>query len=127
MPDVRSTAITDPVMLIRINESYRDGMSAQALYEATRGVWVVGSRRESVKFACAVFDGVILEVFAIDAWHQAGTTPYSTRDASKFRPTGRWEFTGRVAPDSVRDQYNGRRVDAYFSKGNQNPIRYVNA
>lgn len=38
--------ITDPSILIRINRLYRPAMNANALYEATRGSWRVGERRE---------------------------------------------------------------------------------
>ena len=40
-------------------------MLANALYEATRGVWKVGERREYAHLALAVFEGVVREVYAI--------------------------------------------------------------
>src|SRR4051812_42705703 len=89
-----SVGIVDPVLLIRINQLFRPGMSAHALYEATRGVWKVGLRREGVKYALAIFDGVVREVYSIDKWHEAGSTQYSTRAAADVVVEGRWEFTG---------------------------------
>ena len=72
--------IIDPVILIRINKTYRNDMSAHALYEATRGVWVVGPRRENAKLALAVFNGMVREVYEIREWQPAGTTAYTTRN-----------------------------------------------
>jgi serine/threonine protein kinase len=72
----RAVRITEPALLIRINRLYREGMSAEALYDSTRGVWRVGTRREGAKYAMAVYGGVVREVYEIDRWHPAGTTPY---------------------------------------------------
>lgn len=117
--------ISEPSLLIRINRTYRDGMSETALYEATRGVWVLGPRRELARWAFAVAHGEIKAVFEIDAWHPAGTTPYSTRSAADVRRPGRWEFCGRPAPPVMRDRFLGLSVSHYFSRGNQNPVAYV--
>jgi hypothetical protein len=45
-------------------------------YEATRGVWKVGPRREDVNFALAIYKGVVIEVFEIHDWHPAGSTTF---------------------------------------------------
>ncbi len=34
--------ISEPVILITVNRYYRRGMSAEMLYEITRGNWVIG-------------------------------------------------------------------------------------
>jgi hypothetical protein len=118
--------VADPALLIRINRLYRHGMSGLELYEATRGVWRVGTRREEARYALAVFEGVVREVYLIERWHPAATTAYSTRDSREMSTEGRWEFTGRVAPVEVRDRYFGRSVAAYFRRGQQSPVVYVN-
>lgn len=51
--------IEDPVLPIRINRRFRHDMTAQELYEATRGIWVPGRRREKASYAFAVFEGVV--------------------------------------------------------------------
>lgn len=117
--------ITHKVLLITINQLYHSNMSAQELYEVTRGVWILGERRNRVEYAFAVFRGVVREVYRIHAWHPAGTTTYETRDAGELRDDDRWEFDGEIAAD-VRDQYVGKSVRGYFGKSNQNPARYVN-
>jgi hypothetical protein len=123
----RPVTITDPVLLIRINQLYRPEMSVQALYEATRGVWKLGDRRESVRYALAVFEGVVREVYEIEHWHRAGTTPYETRDHADVDIPGRWEFTGRAAKKLIRERYRFRRVEHYLRRGLRSPIVYANA
>jgi len=115
-----------PSILIRISRLYRDDMSAEELYEATRGVWRVGPRRELAKYALAVHDGIVREVYEIAQWQPAGTTPYLTRNKDKLPVEGRWEFEGSVAPPQIRQAYLGLAVDTYFKRGQQNPITYVN-
>ena len=89
------------------------------LYHATRGIWKLGPRRERAKYALAVFHGLVREVYAIEAWAPAGTTRDDSGRQRKPGPKqrGRWEFTGRVAPPSVRKRYVGRSVAGYFKQG----------
>jgi uncharacterized protein len=119
--------VTDPVLLIRINRLYRHGMSEQELFEVTRGVWKLGERRNGARYALAVFEGVVREVYTIEAWHRAGTLPYATRELEDVLAPGRVEFSGHVAPQPVRDRYLHRSVAAYFKRGQQSPVIYVNA
>ena len=60
------------LFLIRINELYRGGMNETELYDATRGIWKVGEERVKAKYAFAVFEGVIREVYEISQWLHAG-------------------------------------------------------
>jgi hypothetical protein len=83
--------IMEHAILIRINQLYRYGMDADSLYDATRGVWVIGGRepggrRECAKYAFSVFKGVIMEVYKIKQWYPAGTqaTFYKTRSEKKL-------------------------------------------
>ncbi len=122
----KPVTITDPVLLIRINQLHRYGMSPHALYEATRGVWKLGERREKAEYAMAVFEGVVREVYTIDTWHPAGTIPYTTRPSDELKIAGRWEFIGKPAPEPVRSRYLNGSVAAYFKHGQQNPVVYVN-
>jgi hypothetical protein len=127
--------IVDPVLLIRVNRLYRHGMSPGELYDATRSCWKLSRRREKAKYAFAVFEGVVREVYEIDAWHPGLSTP-DLSGVHGHRPPPpplapgaqpkRWEFTGKVAPEPVRTRYRGGSVAAYFPKGSQNAVRYVN-
>lgn len=115
-----------PALLIRINRLYRHNMTPQELYEATRGVWKLGARCMKAQYAFAVFEGLVREVYEIEAWHEAGTTAYATRDASQLKAAGRREFLGRVADAMIRDHYVGHSVAKEFRKGLQSPVVYVN-
>lgn len=118
--------VTVPALLIRINQLYRHNMTAQELYEATRGVWKLGARRMGARYALAIFVRVVRAVYVIDEWHPAGSTPYETRDAHELRSKDRWEFVGYQAPEPVWSQYVDRSVAAYFRRGQQSPVVYVN-
>jgi uncharacterized protein len=124
--------ITERVILIRINQLYRSGMDADSLYDATRGVWVIGPRRERAEYAFAVFKGIVKQVYKIKhPWYLAGTksTFYKTRpDCNDFWESDppRWEFEGEIAESNVCDKYLDRSVKSYLSANSQNPIKYVN-
>lgn len=115
-----------PALLIRINRLYHHNMSEQELYGATRGTWKLGVRRKGAQYAFAVFEGVVRAVYEITGWHPAGTTPYATRDAEEIGRKGRWEFVGQRAPEPIWSQYVDRSVAAYFRRGQQSPVVYVN-
>jgi uncharacterized protein len=121
-----SANIVDPVLLIRVPQAFRPGMSDVALYEATRGVWKVGRRRDNARYALAVIEGMVKDVFDISYWQPALTTPYATRKLDVNLARGRWEFIGKRAADDIRQRYLGKSVAHYLKKGAQNPIAYVN-
>ncbi len=108
-------------LLITINRLYRSNMTSEELYEATRGVWKVGSRRENAEYGMAVYQGIVREVYRIKQWYEAGTLTYNTRSEEEVNVRGRWEFEGEIATD-IRDEYVGNSV----GPGGQNPIRYKN-
>lgn len=68
----------------------------------------------------------VREVYEIDSWHPAATTPYATRDAALLKTAARREFLGRVADATVRNAYVGRSVASQFPQGLQSPVVYVN-
>ena len=125
MPAAPQVEIDEPAILIRIPQLWDPQMSEDELYDATRGHWKVGPRRERVELAFAVAGGVVREVFVINAWHPAGTTP-SLTGIHSHAPVDRWEFVGTLANEAMRSKYIGRSVMGYFTRGNRNPIRYAN-
>lgn len=114
-----------PALLIRINRLFRSDMSSAELYDATRGVWRLGKRRESAQYAMAIYNGLVREVFAIHTWHEAGTTEYRFRKQSELKLKGRCEFTGKLASNEVRQEYFGKSVTHLMSVGAQNPVTYA--
>jgi hypothetical protein len=120
--------IDDPVCLIRINKLFRYGMNAQELYDVTRGIWRMAPARRNPKYALAVYDRVVQEVYSIAAWSKAGTT-YSARfdiaDRLRGKDAERWEFVGTIALQKIRQKYRYMNVSRYLSPNSQNPISYI--
>ena len=117
--------IDDPVLLIRINQNFRHGMSAIELYDNTRGIWKLGERREAARYALAVYRGVVREVFRIESWHPAGSTPYTERDED-LTDSAKWEFVGEVAAEEIRQKYLFKSVKDYFPFGFAGSVKYEN-
>ena len=119
--------VVHAALLIRINRLYRYGMEEAELYEVTRGIWKLGSKRARARYALSVFHGVVRAVFEIESWHPERTTPYHKRIFNDPTPQpGRWEFLGKPAEENVRNQYFGRSVQRYFKPGLRSPVVYVN-
>lgn len=114
----------DDILLVKINNTYRYGMDAFEVYEATRAAWHVNAERaRQVRYAAAVRNGLVLDVYRITAWFPAGSTMLHDRTIDSDGT--RLEFVGIRAEESVRDRYVGSSVSTLFSQGNQNPVRYV--
>ncbi|WP_174616538.1 LEM-3-like GIY-YIG domain-containing protein [Virgibacillus ihumii] len=121
--DREVASIEEPVILIRLNKIFRYDMTDIELYDATRGAWKIGKDREKAKYAFAVFDGIVHEIYNVVSWFKAGSTFNTRADANE---ENRWEFVGKIADDSVRVKYLQKSVEQYLTKGAQNPIKYVN-
>lgn len=122
MLNAKRTEVQHKAILITINRLYRSNMTVQELYEATRGTWRIGQRRNQVDIAMAVYQGIVREVYKVEQWHPAGTIEYQTRNSLELQTDKRWEFEGEKSGEDIRSQYVGFNV----GKSGQNPIRYVN-
>jgi len=120
--------ITDPVILIRINQLYRHGIPSAELYDITRGVWVLSAERASkMKYVFAVYEGVVREVYEPEKWLPALTTQYPNRpDLVPDDANGRIEFVGKTAPEAIRQKYLLGDVTAYTKVSLQAPCFYIN-
>lgn len=116
--------IIEPAILLCINRLYRSGMSGPHLYDITRGVWAArGEQRSRVQLAFAVSHGRVVDVYQIQQWHRAGTTPYASgRQIDLTVHANDWEFTGTSAQPEIRAKYVDQRVPRFWG----NPIRYLN-
>ena len=110
--DAPAITISEPVLLIIINKLYRRGMSETELYEITRSRWKVAPERRKPKYALAVYNGIVRQVYLIDSWSKSVADPK------------RWEFQGTIANDL--QHYVGKSVSSYITVGAQNPIKYLN-
>lgn len=111
------------LVVIKINRTYYDGMSAEALYDYTRGIWKRSIKSVSVAdYALSVVYGIVVEVYKIDHWMPASEAKFTTRKVDPKKAAERIAFTGKVAPDSVRDRYVGKSVAYLFKNGAANPV-----
>lgn len=116
--DAPKIEITEPAILITVNQLFERGIDDERLYEVTRGNWVVGEKRNNAKFAFAVYHGIVRQVYEIQRWFPAT----ARRQEQKTRE--RWRFDGIVAQNL--QHYVGGSVEKYITPGAQNPIRYIN-
>ncbi|MBK7393980.1 MAG: hypothetical protein IPI64_11890 [Chloracidobacterium sp.] len=106
--------ITEPAITVKINQTYREGMSSGELYEISRGIWKIDKRRrDTIRYVLAVADGVVKEVYEAKRWQDAGTDRYQFRVHAPSDLRDRSEFVGEVAPAAVRDKYIGRPFKSY--------------
>lgn len=122
MLKAKSVNVRHKALLFTINKLYRSDMTPEELYEATRGIWRVGRRRENAEYAMAVYQGIVREVYRVHKWHPASSKYRTRSDISEQKLRGRWEFEGKVADEDIRREYLGFSV----GKGGQNPVRYEN-
>ena len=115
-----SLEIIEPAMLIRINELFRDDLSAKELYDATRSCWRVSlDRANNVQYVLSVYKGIVREVYRVNSWTAADPKAHEKNE-------GRFEFIGKIAEDEVRDKYKLYSIKHYFKKGNIAPFMYLN-
>ena len=122
----RRAHIKEPAILIRINKLYRFGMTPVELYDATRSAWKVGPKKDKARYAFAVYEGVVREVYRITGWLRGGTTFAAQNGGRKRRRPDRWEFVGTIAEQRVRGRYIDTFVGDLFPHGAQNPVSYAN-
>ncbi len=115
--------ITDDIVIIKINQSYYEGISAEALYDYTRGIWKRSIKSVSVAdYALSVANSIVIEVYKIDHWMPATETEFKMRKIDPKRASERIAFVGEVAEDSVRERYIGKSVAYLFKNGAANPV-----
>lgn len=108
---------TKKIILIKINQSYDRGMSAEELYEATSGVWKINEttmKNSDFQYYCPVYDNKILEVYKLNDYQVV------SHEGNK-----RIRFNGEKAIDEIRPKLLGRDVKSIHNSSG-NPIRYTN-
>ena len=110
--------IQESVLLITPRKLYERNMSEGELYEITRGNWVVGDRRNKAKYAFALRNGVVLQVYNIDRWFRVKARSLEQKHQN------RWRFEGEIANDMKN--YVGKSVASYITLGSRNPLKYIN-
>lgn len=117
--------VIEPSIFIRINQKFRYSMTEIELYDFTRGQWKINTERANkAKYAFAIYEGIIQEVYTVLFWLEAGKTLNTRNDTDAAND--RFEFIGNIAEPEIRNQYKYKSVEHYFRKGNANPIMYIN-
>ena len=112
------------LVVIKINRTYYDGISAEALYDFTRGIWKRKIESVSVAdYALSVVFGIVVEVYKIDHWMPASETKFTARKVDPKKAAERIAFVGSVAEESVRKRYIGKSVANLYKYGDANPVR----
>lgn len=130
-------AIDQPAILFRMNQLFKESLTSDQLYDATRGIWrVKASRANAAVYGLSVVKGLVREVYQITPGSWTEFNPAKTplqlptragqdiyRDGKYAR--GYWLFEGKVAEPQVRDQYLMKSVRGYFTPGASNIIQYI--
>ena len=115
-----------PTAVIKVNRLYRPGLTAEELSDITRGFWRTAHKKvRKCDIVLYVYQGEVLEVYAVDEWVDGETLRLETNIQNCRRPDS-YGFNGHVAPKAVRDRFLGRSVEKLFKHGDQNPVRAFN-
>lgn len=101
-------------ILITINKLFKNCKTPKDLYNATRSSWRISlSRAKEVKIVCAVYRGIIREVY----------TPRIWQSDPKRMP--RIFFEGKISDHSIRKLYLNKSVKHLIKQGSSNPIKFI--
>lgn len=118
--------IKENIVIIKINKSYREGMSETELYDVTRGCW---KRKiasvEKADYALAVVYGIVKEVYQIDKWFPAENEVRETSPYNEAVDAGRIIFKGRTANEEIRKKYLDHSVAGLFKRGEVAPVKVI--
>lgn len=106
------------VVLIKINQTYKEGMTAEELYQTTSVSWVASFKKtktRDLKYYCAIYQNKIIEVYDF----------LSSKEEMPKRNPSRYILEGKVVTEAVREQLVGIDVST-IHKGSGNPIKYTN-
>ncbi|MEI4769798.1 hypothetical protein WAX74_09100 [Psychrobacillus sp. FJAT-51614] len=110
-------ANVDDVVLIKINKSYKENMTADELYQATSISWVASfgkTATRDLKYYCAVYQNKIIEVYDFLGYEE---------EMPKREPS-RYILNGQITSERVRSKLVGLDVSD-LHKGSGNPIKYT--
>ena len=104
--------LENPSLVVKINKTFRDGMSSEELYEIIRGIWKIKKeKRDRIEYVFGVYRGIIKEVYKVTRWDDAGTTPYKFRIHDTELLKARSEFVGSPAENAIRDRFVGKSIE----------------
>lgn len=118
--------IRENIVIIKINKSYREGMSETELYDVTRGCWKRKiSSVAKADYALAVVYGIVKEVYQIEEWLPAENEVRETIPYNETADADRIVFKGRVADEEIRKKYLDYSVAGLFKRGEADPVKVI--
>ena len=101
-------------IIIKINDRVLQERNND-VYETVRSAWKVNqSKIKAYKYCLAVLNGIVKNVYMIDEWQP----DHRGRE-------GRYEFTGKEAPEDIRSMFINKRIpEKYRKKGMASPVLY---
>lgn len=106
------------ILLIKINQSYKEGMSPDEIRKITSNSWKVDlkpNKNRNIEYYCAVYQKKIIEVYKLLSYEK-DLNPENI---------GRYILNGEIAPQHIRDALLKQDV-SQVHKGKGNPIKYTN-
>jgi hypothetical protein len=128
---IKIETIKERYMTFFINKTYSTHLSEIEIYDATRQFWTNVSKDKRTRnkqgkldypIALSIYDSVVIRVYSIIDWFEAGTT-FSTR---KTKNTNRFEFVGNIID---KHYLLGKKLinqDGTRIKANQQGYGYIN-
>jgi len=128
---VNIESIKERYMTFFINKTYSTHLSEIEIYDATRQFWTNVSKDKRTKnkhgkldypIALSIYDSVVIRVYSIIDWFEAGTT-FSSR---KTKKTNAFEFVGNILE---KHDLLGKKIvnqDGSKIKVNQQGYGYIN-
>lgn len=107
----------EDTILIKINKSYRPGMSSDELYQVTSASWIISLEKmkyKDIKYYCAIYNNKIMEVYNLVGYHK---DPRPGREK-------RFVLDGEIASEDIREKLIGLYVQKIHN-GKGNPIKYT--
>ena len=111
----------EPLLLIKINQLYKRGMSADKVYDAVRWCWKLDiNKAKKVKCVLAVANRTVRGVFE--------PTSFERVSKEQAKADGNPNFAGRIYFNGVAidSEYLNTPVGGLNVMGQANPIRYLN-
>lgn len=116
--------LEENIAIIKVNRSYRKGMSELELYDITRGCWKRKLESiEKAEYVLSVFNGEVKEVYKVDEWMPASELNRKTIPFDSAKEKGRIGFSGKKADSEIRNKYLGKSIAKLFKRGEASPIK----